>query len=197
MSLLEVLIASLILLIATTSMARFILAARQLHSTSMYDYTAINLARASLEVGETSYYSHTFLLTYQANAAGAYSGYAPWFVTLGNINDGRNMVPSGDPTSPDAKSVVITYDNEFNTQPGILMDPTNSADLNLGGFHQTVTVNWTEGGTKDANGVAHQRLLAVIPFNQANNQWHLKVNRFGWSPSGWSPSSEHVGVGGL
>ncbi len=174
MTLIEVMIAGMILLIATTFFVFSYVGFKSKLGAYRYVYTAMNLARDCLEFGESGQIVHDFKLNYSYDEAQkkyrltSYWQFNPQnydhpFKAMGDIKS-KGMVPTEYP-----ESVRITYKANVHNFP------------HTGGlFFTTAQVRWKED--LDAGGVAVERMqeLAVVPLNRYNDQFKLITGKFWW-----------------
>jgi len=188
MTLLELVIASVILAVTSVAFFSYILTTKKTVALSSYNYVAINLARDVLEWGASGNFSHDFRLKYyypgakgctisiHGDCRGAYTGvgyglkewayFDPksrgggWDTPFDTLGDikAKGLVP---PENPD--SVVIYYE-------------TRSDPAFYGKFKHYVSVSWQD----TPNGPVHKRDLATISLSHVNDQLHLKLADFTW-----------------
>ncbi|MFA5090247.1 MAG: prepilin-type N-terminal cleavage/methylation domain-containing protein [Candidatus Omnitrophota bacterium] len=176
-SLLEVLVASVILVIVMAGAGATFMAVKQISRDFGYRYTAIDLAKEVLEYAEANiiYTTHVdqdhHLKYYYDSSQGKYrvmegtSSYDP-FHYLGDINDSRQLVPKSAP-----QSVAIDFRSKT--------DHTYSTDGYQGYWimRATVVVTWKEKPAGETKKVE----MSVIPVTQVNNQLTLAIRAFSWN----------------
>lgn len=184
-SLIEVLVAAVILVIVVAGSGIGYVSIRKLSKEIDYRYTALNLAREVLEFGEAGRFAHHFGFKYyypkaanntipeslDCGAGGIKDtvGYAvkEWrcfslgnadpFDYLGDIK-AKGLVPKAAPDS-----VVIYYKVE--------------ADPNFyNEYKQTVEITWQE----EQGGKTKKEILSVIPIRHVNDQLRLVTAEFSW-----------------
>ncbi|MFA4991454.1 MAG: prepilin-type N-terminal cleavage/methylation domain-containing protein [Candidatus Omnitrophota bacterium] len=186
LTLIEIIIAVLILSYGMASSLKLYTALTEILSTSTYYYTAVNLARDVLEFGEAASFSHDFKMWYKyppgkkdygwgvikttGYALKEWQHYLPKsldpqkypepFYLLGDIKK-NGLVPSQYPNS-----VEIYY--ECKQEP--LFRNKNGSPA----FREDVTITW-----QSRNGEIEKLEASVIPI-VSNNQLTLEIQDFWW-----------------
>ncbi len=168
LTLIEILVASVTLILVVTSSAVTFSTVRKLSRRFYFRYTAINLAKDVLEFGEAAILTNALTMRYEYSPSS--SGYRVTSCTgidlsgpdpfdyIGDIK-ARGLIPADAPDS-----VVISY------------NATNEAAF-YGALVQTVRVAWKE----DASDPEQKVLLGVLPIRQVNDQLQLRVGEFLWN----------------
>lgn len=186
-SLIEILVASVILAMVVGATALVHVSIRELSSQlAGYRYTALNLAREVLEFGEAGRFAHEFELAYYYPPAtkctlprgcgGGYGGkdtskagyklrewwnFAPGnpdpFDYLGDIKV-KGLVPKEAPDSARIYYYAHPAPNFYNQ------------------YQETVIVTWEE----EAGGARKREALSVIPIRHVNDQLQLLTAEFWW-----------------
>ena len=202
-SLLEILAASVILMVVLGAASVVQLSAKRVAGEVGYRYTALNLAREILEFGETGTFAHPFRLKYYYPAATVCTlrddcynpcgdppcggtntrkvGYAvkEWSFFM----PGRGVDPfdflgdvlaKGLVPAKAPESVVI----EYAAEPAPEFEPNPaSCDPNCRQvYRQVVIVTWKE----EPDGPDKQEVVANVPIRQVNDQLILLTGGFSW-----------------
>lgn len=166
-SLLEVMIAGMLLLVAVGFFVVSYVSFESRLATYRYIYTALNLGRDCLEYVESVRYTHPMsVITYKYNRGR--NGYLPLtgpFASMGDIK-AKGMVPRDHPDS-----VVIKFDWGFNAQnfpiTGKLTKPT-------------VEVKWKENLPGRTQAVERKVMLSGVPITWYNDQIDFNIGKFWW-----------------
>lgn len=181
MSLLEIVIASAIMAATSITFFKYMASTKLNTQSTTYDYTAMNLARDTIEWGSAGSFSHPFQMIYYYPGSSACTlpngcwgssksvgygikewwyyntSYANPFYTLGDVK-AKSLVPPGAPES--VKIYYTTYQN-------------GSFD---NAYQHYVKVSWQDIPT----GPVRSRELSVISLSHVNDQLHLKLAGFTW-----------------
>ena len=173
MTLLEVMIAGIILVAAVGFFVISYVGFESRLAAYRYQYTGINLLRDCLEFGESQPFAHEFELTYSYSPnKGKYEMTHWWYFNpanpdpfdyMGDIK-AKGLVPVEYPDE-----VKIVYEARQHSFP-----TTGSLYLSK------ARISWKENlpGRKEA--VEREEELGVVPLNTYNNQLNLVTGRFWW-----------------
>jgi len=169
-SLIEVLVASVTLVLIVTGTAVSFTSIKRLSHRVSYRYSALNLAKDILEFGESAGTNITSPFTLRYEYSSAWSDYRVVAATginpltedhpfnyLGDIKQ-KQMVPRGAPNS-----VRIFYN-------------VTTEGLYYGELLHTVRIEWKEEPSEPMSNLS----LAVVPITAHNNQIRLNVREFWW-----------------
>ena len=186
----EVLIASMIFSLVVGAAVTTLVSIRSLSKEFEYRYTALNLARETLEFGEASRFGHQFKMKYYYPAA-----------TVCTIPGGCD----NDPTSPCGREGLNATEgyglkewwtfcshslNPFmilgdikakklvpvRAPDSVVIYYTAENNATVRGYVETATITWQE----DLGGAKKNEILSVIPIRQVNDQLQLNTAEFWW-----------------
>lgn len=199
-SLIEVLVASLILALVAAGVAGVYASLQQLGSRLTYRYTALNLAKDYLEFGEAGLFQHNFAMKHYYDPATSNTieslGYCEgWGINgidtttgyktkewkcgkldiLGDI-EARGLVPKGAPHSVRTYWVIRIINTVTPCPPGGDCDYSGMAAGGRNPMEERVEVTWREAVGEATTAEA----IRVIPIRHVNSQLQLLTAEFWW-----------------
>lgn len=207
-SLIEVLVAAIILALVAAGVAGVYASLQQLGARLTYRYTGLNLAKEVMEFGESGSFQHNLGMKYYYKKAtsntienmGSCEGWGingtnhtvgykikEWKCFILSLPDpfdnmgdikARGLVPKG---APDSVNIYWKAKAQKNITPCPAGGNCNYSGMAVGGFDpfkQTVEITWKE--TEEPGEAETSEEIAVIPIRHVNTQLQLLTAEFWW-----------------